>query len=531
MPMSLQANVRSRATDAWLAVLVVAAVALLHVAYVRAAVIDLAEDEAYYWDWSRHLDYSYYSKGPGTAWLIRASCTLFGDTPLGVRFPAIMARAGVGLCTFWLTRKLFGSSRLALGATLLGYAVPMFLAAGLIMTTDPMYLLCWGLATCFAAKAIWDDKPWALVAAGAVVGVGLLGKFSMPLWFVGLFAYLIIDARGRKYLGTRWLWLAIAVAALFALPVLVWIHRHDYVTFLHVGEDIGVMDGDLHWKNFRDFWLGQLGVAGPVAFVIAPAMIWAVRRGGDGRRERAGANPLLFLLMFSLPVLVAVMLSSLRKHASANWCTAAYFGLVILAAAWLGQARGRGVKVMAAVCIVLGFILVEVAHWTEGLYPVVGWLQGKYPRAAITVKRVDPTYRVHGWSEAGSVISDHRDALGKDALVLAHDYQTTAALAFYVRGQPAARTVGAYLRPPYREPFSQYDLWPHRKLDDPSLVGRDAVYVGRMTDDLRAAFNQVQRVEDVVIVRRGVEVRRFEVHACRGFRGLTWQGWAGKYNK
>jgi hypothetical protein len=25
---------------------------------------DLAPDEAHYWDWSRHLDWSYYSKGP-----------------------------------------------------------------------------------------------------------------------------------------------------------------------------------------------------------------------------------------------------------------------------------------------------------------------------------------------------------------------------------------------------------------------------------------------------------------------------------
>src|SRR5688572_33481411 len=138
--MSLMVNPRRRAVDAWLAVLVVAVVAALHIVYVHAQVIDLAEDEAYYWDWSRHLDYSYYSKGPGTAWLIRESCAVFGDTTLGVRFPAILARAGVGLCTFWLTRKLFASSRLWLGALLVWYAAPIFLAAGLIMTSDPAYL-------------------------------------------------------------------------------------------------------------------------------------------------------------------------------------------------------------------------------------------------------------------------------------------------------------------------------------------------------------------------------------------------------
>ncbi|MFZ4647236.1 MAG: hypothetical protein ACOYNP_15905, partial [Gemmataceae bacterium] len=34
---------------------------------------DLAQDEAHYWDWSRNLDWSYYSKGPLVAWLIALS--------------------------------------------------------------------------------------------------------------------------------------------------------------------------------------------------------------------------------------------------------------------------------------------------------------------------------------------------------------------------------------------------------------------------------------------------------------------------
>src|SRR5262245_20578367 len=40
--------------------------------------LDLAPDEAHYWDWSRRLDWSYYSKGPLVAWLIRAGTLLAG---------------------------------------------------------------------------------------------------------------------------------------------------------------------------------------------------------------------------------------------------------------------------------------------------------------------------------------------------------------------------------------------------------------------------------------------------------------------
>ena len=52
--------------------------------------LDLAPDEAHYWQWSRHLDASYYSKGPLVAWLIRASCELLGDNVLAVRLPAVI---------------------------------------------------------------------------------------------------------------------------------------------------------------------------------------------------------------------------------------------------------------------------------------------------------------------------------------------------------------------------------------------------------------------------------------------------------
>src|SRR5262245_21235820 len=52
--------------------------------------LDLAPDEAYYWNWSRQLDWSYHSKGPLVACLIRLSCACFGDTMLAVRFPAIV---------------------------------------------------------------------------------------------------------------------------------------------------------------------------------------------------------------------------------------------------------------------------------------------------------------------------------------------------------------------------------------------------------------------------------------------------------
>src|SRR5438445_9933510 len=62
-----------------LAFLLIAVAASARLAYlVFDCPLDLSPDEAHYWDLSQRLDFSYYSKGPLVALLIRASCWLLG---------------------------------------------------------------------------------------------------------------------------------------------------------------------------------------------------------------------------------------------------------------------------------------------------------------------------------------------------------------------------------------------------------------------------------------------------------------------
>src|SRR5438552_2214924 len=154
-----------------------------HVQYLtRGCPIDLSGDEAQYWDWSRQLELSYYSKGPLIAYIIRGSCALVGaDTMPGVRYPAIVFGVATSIVTYLLTRKLFGSERLALGAVLLNHIVPMFVAGSILMTIDPPMFLCWGLATLFAASAIFEGRRWAWPLCGLALGIGFLAKYATLL--------------------------------------------------------------------------------------------------------------------------------------------------------------------------------------------------------------------------------------------------------------------------------------------------------------------------------------------------------------
>src|SRR6266542_3237328 len=111
--------------------------------------LDLSPDEAYYWDWSRHLDWSYHSKGPLVAWLIRLSCELFGDTMFSVRVPAVVCGSLLLAGLYVLTLQVYRSDKLAFAVVALALTVPIVAAGSLLMTIDAPFACAWMWALVF----------------------------------------------------------------------------------------------------------------------------------------------------------------------------------------------------------------------------------------------------------------------------------------------------------------------------------------------------------------------------------------------
>src|SRR5215203_4190704 len=135
-----------------LAAALILANAALHVTYLfRDCPLDLAPDEAHYWDWSRHLDWSYYSKGPLVALLIRGSCELFGplsqsltgNIALAVRLPAILCGVLLFTSMYVLTARTVGRERPAFALVAFMLTLPPVAALSTLMTIDSPYTACW----------------------------------------------------------------------------------------------------------------------------------------------------------------------------------------------------------------------------------------------------------------------------------------------------------------------------------------------------------------------------------------------------
>ena len=124
----------------------------LHLAYLTwNCPIDLSGDEAHYWEWSRHLDISYYSKGPLVAYIIAGGRALLGDWSqrmvgnemLAVRVPAIALSLLTGIGIYTLGVLVLRSRRVALGAVALTCTVPIFAVGAMLMTIDAPLACCY----------------------------------------------------------------------------------------------------------------------------------------------------------------------------------------------------------------------------------------------------------------------------------------------------------------------------------------------------------------------------------------------------
>lgn len=517
-----------------------------NVSFIRNCPFDLSGDEAHYWDWSRNLDLSYYSKGPLIAYIIRASCAIFGDTEAAVRYPAAVLAVGTSVVTYLLTRKLFDSERVALGAVLLNHIVPMYVAGSFLMTIDPPFFLCWALATYLAAIAIFRDHGGtaAWVGVGVAVGLGFLAKYAAMLWFVCVLPFMLTDDRARRLLRTRGPYLAMVITLLFTVPVLIWNAGHGWITFRHVATQTGaISSARFNLGNPFEMIVGQLGALGlGLAIIAIAASIYALGARGQADPHR---RQMRFLAWIGISFLVLNLLASFRTKIQMNWPAPAYFTLLILstgflATRWNVPQRWRTWRWVLWPTVAFAIALMPVLHNPDLLYPAIPWVNTgadriraiakEHPQnpvlawaarrmgdGAFTARELDFSAKLRGWEELGTHAHGLLREMGEGAFLMSDNYQQTAQAAFYLPGQPRTYYAGSYFVRNRRR-HAQYDLW--RGLEQPALKGRNAIHLGFRDPALEAAFERIEPLPDLRIYRHGQFVRVFRLWKCINFKGF-----------
>ncbi|HWU38296.1 MAG TPA: glycosyltransferase family 39 protein, partial [Candidatus Acidoferrum sp.] len=170
---------------------------------IRSSGWPLEAEEAQYWNWSRHLDWSYYSKGPMVAYLIALSTRLGGQTEFWVRLPAVLLGLGLLGTGYTLARRMFRSERAGFLSVVLLSVIPLYTAGCIVMTTDTPFIFFWGLAILSLDRAVRRPSKGSWYGAGAAFGLGLLSKYTMLMLLPCALLWLLVSRRLRPWLRRR----------------------------------------------------------------------------------------------------------------------------------------------------------------------------------------------------------------------------------------------------------------------------------------------------------------------------------------
>ncbi len=176
---------------------------------------------------ARHLAWGYPAYPPVTPFFGRISLTLLGTSLRGFRFFAGLAQAIAVVLTGLMAREMGGRRGAQLIAAVA--AVPFCLGGGYEMQYVAFDCLAWVLTAYFVIRLLRTDDPRWWLGIGAGIGFGMLSKYTIGFFVIGIVAVVLLtDA--RRYLRSKWLWIGVALSILIWLPNLLWQVQHNLVS-------------------------------------------------------------------------------------------------------------------------------------------------------------------------------------------------------------------------------------------------------------------------------------------------------------
>ena len=205
-----------------------AAVALLHM--LTNGRHGFHRDELQFLSDARHLDWGFVAYPPLTPFLEHIGLALFGVSLVWLRVFSVVAQATVIVVTGLMAKEL-GGNRLAQFTAALAVALsPLPLFQGTEFQYSSFDFLWWVLTAYFIIRLLRSENPRWWLAVGAVVGLGLLTKYSIVFYIAGILAGIALTS-ARRSLKSPWFWGGIALALLIFLPNFLWLARHDFISY------------------------------------------------------------------------------------------------------------------------------------------------------------------------------------------------------------------------------------------------------------------------------------------------------------
>lgn len=187
---------------------------------------DAFRNELYFIVCGRHPAFGYVDQPPLVP-LIAAATQAAGIHVALLRVPAILAGVLLVPLTVALAQLLGASTRGAWLAAVAVASATMLTAMSATLSTSTFEPLTFTAVAYLIVRAYVRDETHLYRWAGVVAGISFEARYGIVMWAIGLFVGIAL-AGPRSILRSRDLWIGAGIAALIALPNVLWQAVHGF---------------------------------------------------------------------------------------------------------------------------------------------------------------------------------------------------------------------------------------------------------------------------------------------------------------
>ena len=278
-------------------------------------------DEAQYWLWSQSLDLGYYSKPPLLAWFLGGYSVLFGDSFVSLKIFPIVVYFFISYAIYKLCLNLSFDNKNAKLCALSFFVIPAASLSSFLISTDLLLLLFWVISMALLLKVIKTKSTLNFFLLGLVLGLGFLAKYAAIYFLLNLLVLLLLDRTSLKIFKTNPLGVLVFLLSfiIVLLPNILWNFNNGWITLSHTSDNANLQNLNLNLYEPIKFLGSQILMVGPVLFVMFLFSLKNFRLDYENK----------FLLIFSLPIILIVLVESYLVRANANWAAPALISIFI----------------------------------------------------------------------------------------------------------------------------------------------------------------------------------------------------------
>jgi dolichol-phosphate mannosyltransferase len=476
---------------------VVAYMLALRLSYL--GLVNLLPEEAYYWNFSQHLDIGYLDHPPMSAWMIWLGTGLFGNSEFGVRIGAYLAWIATALFVYRLTANLFGKSTATIGIAITA-TLPVFFYTGFMMTPDVPLTAAWAGALYFLERALVANRRQGWWGVGICAGLGMVSKYTIALLGPAALIFLILDPTARRWLKRPEPYATAILALVLFSPVIYWNAIHGWASFAFQSsqrlQDPTSFSTPVLVASAA-LLLTPLGLISAIAVFASPRRRAALAPKGDVEARRR----LLFITIFTATPLSVFLVFSFVHQVKLDWTGPVWLAILpaisamIFQTARISRYEDAIKKLWGPTLIGTLAIYAVFLHYLVLGLPLVGHLGNL---------RTLPV----AWDEFGRQVGLIQQSIekqsGQSVLLAGMDkYFVASEIAFYDRQSPdvAQRSVGAG---PFGNDSLMYGYW----YKPTSLQERTIILFGVKSgdveqQDLGRYFERLTDIKTQIIRKNG----------------------------